>query len=367
LFWSLDILLTAPLGAPSGLPTSQYDNFSYTPSHHNPLTSPYQPLVKLTDFGLSRFIDPLSPLLTTRCGSEAYAAPELVMGGGRRGVASSPLLWGLDDRERCERLSMGGGYDARETDAWACGVVLFSLVGRKLPFGEGPGESIMVGETANPPNSVSAPRHARTPSATASERRAWLMKIARAEWEWPGHSSIDTVKPPRVASEGEELKGVDLVESEGAQRIARKLLVRDPSKRARIGMLWEDDWMNFLGSGAPTSVPPVPPVPSAYTQSPTRITTQESSIPVSRSSSIDDSMSGTGIGTSAGSTGAVEDIPVSDGSSMVVSDDELEDHLGDDDVDEEEMAELEKLEDVSEDGWLVDREAIPPIVREEVH
>ncbi|KIK59099.1 hypothetical protein GYMLUDRAFT_169952, partial [Collybiopsis luxurians FD-317 M1] len=69
------------------------------------LPTPPQPLIKLTDFGLSRFIDPARPLLTTRCGSEAYAAPEL--GGGGAGGA--------------------GGYDARETDAWACGVVLYTL------------------------------------------------------------------------------------------------------------------------------------------------------------------------------------------------------------------------------------------------
>ncbi|KAJ4493366.1 kinase-like domain-containing protein, partial [Lentinula lateritia] len=70
------------------------------------LPTPPQPLIKLTDFGLSRFIDPANPLLTTRCGSEAYAAPELVT-----------------DSES----ENAGGYDARETDAWACGVVLYAL------------------------------------------------------------------------------------------------------------------------------------------------------------------------------------------------------------------------------------------------
>ena len=75
------------------------------PAFSDPLTP--APLVKLTDFGLSRFVDPASPLLTTRCGSESYAAPELVT---------------------------GRPYDGRETDAWACGVVLFALVARRLPF-----------------------------------------------------------------------------------------------------------------------------------------------------------------------------------------------------------------------------------------
>ncbi|KDR81926.1 hypothetical protein GALMADRAFT_33290, partial [Galerina marginata CBS 339.88] len=69
------------------------------------------PFIKLTDFGLSRFVEidanGDAELLSTRCGSEAYAAPELVTGGG-----------GASGR---------GVYDARKTDAWACGVVLYAL------------------------------------------------------------------------------------------------------------------------------------------------------------------------------------------------------------------------------------------------
>ncbi|EJF62716.1 Pkinase-domain-containing protein, partial [Dichomitus squalens LYAD-421 SS1] len=61
---------------------------------------PAHSLIKLTDFGLSRFVDPAHPHLTTLCGSDSYAAPELVM---------------------------GRPYDGRETDAWACGVVLYAL------------------------------------------------------------------------------------------------------------------------------------------------------------------------------------------------------------------------------------------------
>ena len=80
------------------------------------------PLVKLTDFGLSRFIDPAAPLLSTRCGPEAYAAPELVL---RR---SSVSAQGAGE----------GYYDGRQTDAWACGVVLYALATRQLPFDNPP-------------------------------------------------------------------------------------------------------------------------------------------------------------------------------------------------------------------------------------
>ncbi|KAG5456893.1 MAG: kinase-like domain-containing protein, partial [Olpidium bornovanus] len=59
---------------------------------------PYRtyPDLKVTDFGLARLFDPASPLLTTRCGSEEYAAPEIIL---------------------------GQPYDGRLTDAWALGVI----------------------------------------------------------------------------------------------------------------------------------------------------------------------------------------------------------------------------------------------------
>lgn len=65
------------------------------------------PLIQLTDFGLAKEVGPTDPPLTTRCGSDSYAAPEIIMG-----------------RE----------YDGRKTDSWACGVVLFALLVR-YPLG----------------------------------------------------------------------------------------------------------------------------------------------------------------------------------------------------------------------------------------
>ena len=73
------------------------------------------PLVTLGDLGLSRRIPPppASPLLTTRCGSEDYAAPEILL--------SQP-------------------YDGRATDAWALGVLLYALMEGRLPFDAPPGQ-----------------------------------------------------------------------------------------------------------------------------------------------------------------------------------------------------------------------------------
>lgn len=62
--------------------------------------------VKITDFGLARVIDG-DTLLSTRCGSEEYAAPEIVQ-----------------DKK----------YDGRKTDTWALGIILYALLVGYLPF-----------------------------------------------------------------------------------------------------------------------------------------------------------------------------------------------------------------------------------------
>lgn len=90
------------------------------------------PIVTLTDLGLGRWIPkpPESPLLETRCGSEDYAAPEVLM---------------------------GQQYDGRATDAWALGVLLYAIMEGRLPFDPVPGS--------------------RRKSPTSH-------RIARCEWNW---------------------------------------------------------------------------------------------------------------------------------------------------------------------------------------
>ena len=102
----------------------------------DPFSYPY-PLVTLTDLGLSRKIPkpPESPLLSTRCGSEDYAAPEILL---------------------------GQHYDGRTTDAWALGVLTYALMEGRLPFDPPPARP---GKRAP---RVSAPSH----------------RIARCDWIW---------------------------------------------------------------------------------------------------------------------------------------------------------------------------------------
>ncbi|KAF9288121.1 Protein kinase [Linnemannia elongata] len=99
--------------------------------------APLRPKVKLTDFGLAKVIDMDSPLLTTRCGSEDYAAPEIIL---------------------------GQPYDGREADIWSLGVVLYALLVGFLPFNMRPGMS----------------------------RKSFLSMIAHAEFGFPGEKVLVT-------------------------------------------------------------------------------------------------------------------------------------------------------------------------------
>ena len=109
------------------LPASQISGLT------NPLFGHSHSLITLTDLGLSRRVDFANdPMLTTRCGSEDYAAPELLM---------------------------GQPYDGRQTDAWALGVLLYALLEGRLPFDPPPGSgNKMRSQTAH--------------------------RIARCEWKW---------------------------------------------------------------------------------------------------------------------------------------------------------------------------------------
>ncbi|KAL6704215.1 hypothetical protein ACN47E_008472 [Coniothyrium glycines] len=112
---------------------------SSVPLLKDPQSHPHA-IATLTDLGLSRRIPapPDSPLLTTRCGSEDYAAPEILL---------------------------GQPYDGRATDAWALGVLLYALMEGRLPFDPPPGK------------------------ATSRSRAAH--RIARCDWGWVSFGDED--------------------------------------------------------------------------------------------------------------------------------------------------------------------------------
>ncbi|KAL2008444.1 hypothetical protein VTN00DRAFT_6638 [Thermoascus crustaceus] len=141
-------------------------------------------VVTLSDLGLSRRIPepPESPLLHTRCGSEDYAAPEILM---------------------------GQPYDGRSTDAWALGVLLYTVMEHRLPFDALPG-------TRGDP----AKLRARTPH-----------RIARCEWAWYRYADSD--------GEWDPVKGKDL---EGARECVEALLKRN-SRRKSLDEIAELGWV----------------------------------------------------------------------------------------------------------------------------
>ncbi|KAH9024129.1 kinase-like domain-containing protein, partial [Lactarius hengduanensis] len=193
-----------------------------------------QPLVKLTDFGLSRKIDPDDPWLSTRCGSESYAAPELLVAAHTTTTdAESPLpslsrapsdahgsssTTHSHSASKQPRTRTPGMYDGRETDAWALGVVLFALATRALPF--------------DPPLMLDAP-----PADAEAERarRRWVLRVVRGEWTWPAAAA--------AAGEEGEARGAQLVRLVGVRDVVARLLVCDPRRRARVGALWDEPWV----------------------------------------------------------------------------------------------------------------------------
>lgn len=142
---------------------------------------PYS-VITLTDLGLSKRIDPASPLDATRCGSEEYCAPEIIM---------------------------GQAYDGRSTDAWALGVLLFAMLENRLPFDPMPGLD------ENEYNS----QLARTKH-----------RIARIEYVWVRYGDGD----------GEPLE--DFGELQGAREAVLALL-RRARTRASLDKLMDMDWV----------------------------------------------------------------------------------------------------------------------------
>ncbi|KAK2740917.1 dihydroxy-acid dehydratase ilv3 [Myotisia sp. PD_48] len=155
-------------------------------------------LVTLTDLGLSRRIPqpPESPLLHTRCGSEDYAAPEILM---------------------------GQPYDGRSTDAWALGVLLYALMENRLPFDPLPG-------TRGDP----AKLRARTPH-----------RIARLDWSWYFHADEDGEWDP---AKGEGFEEARLCVEGLLKRSSKRTTLDDIAKVAWPQYESQSEWFLFSPS-----------------------------------------------------------------------------------------------------------------------
>ncbi|KAK3940825.1 kinase-like domain-containing protein [Diplogelasinospora grovesii] len=142
-------------------------------------TYPYS-VITLTDLGLSRRVAD-DEKLETRCGSDDYAAPEVIM---------------------------GQSYDGRATDAWSLGVLLYALLETRLPFDPHPG----VGDQAMQMRMRSRTSH----------------RIARVEWRWIEYGA-------REGEEGEGDHEADLARFDakglrGAMEVVEGLLKRSRTR-----------------------------------------------------------------------------------------------------------------------------------------
>ncbi|KAI1774231.1 kinase-like protein [Hypoxylon cercidicola] len=132
-------------------------------------TYPYS-VITLTDLGLSRRVAD-EEKLETRCGSDDYAAPEVIL---------------------------GQSYDGRAVDAWSLGVLLYALLESRLPFDPPPGAS-----------------DAQRMRSRTSHR------IARVEWRWIKYQGDDGDHDANEAKfESEGLKGAMEI-TEGLLKRAR--------------------------------------------------------------------------------------------------------------------------------------------------
>lgn len=152
---------------------------------------PYS-VITLTDLGLSRRVAD-DEKLETRCGSDDYAAPEVIL---------------------------GQSYDGRATDAWSLGVLLYALIESRLPFDPHPNAS-----------------DAQRMRSRTSHR------IARVEWSWIKFAGDDGDHDANEAKfEAEGLKGAMEI-TEGLLKRARS---RWPLNRV-AEMKWVQDGIDVEG------------------------------------------------------------------------------------------------------------------------
>lgn len=146
-------------------------------------------LIKIADFGLCKEIRP-DELCTTRCGSEDYVAPEILMG--------------LE-------------YDGRLTDCWALGVILYALLEDFLPFDL-------------PARSNGS---ALTKQSAIKRNRPASYRIVRCDWKW---------LKLRDCGENDGANDADLLQSQ-AKEVVKHCLIRR-TNRWNIHTIAQSDFLH---------------------------------------------------------------------------------------------------------------------------
>ncbi|KAF9175199.1 CBL-interacting serine/threonine-protein kinase 24 [Mortierella sp. AD010] len=202
--------------------------------------APLRPTVKLTDFGLAKVVEEGAPLLTTRCGSEDYASPEIIL---------------------------GQPYDGREADVWSLGVVLYALLVGFLPFNMRPGlgrksflSMIAHAEFGFPGEKVIYKRvslhslHQRSLSNASTGSWASTKSATPSNSEVPVSGSVGmllpaaTVETPLLSDDVTnsvvipKMRGVESVSDE-SKDLVRCVLQTMGSRRPTAQQLWDHPWV----------------------------------------------------------------------------------------------------------------------------
>lgn len=152
-------------------------------------------ILTLTDFGLSKRIAYKNQLLTTKCGSQDYVSPELLMG--------------LE-------------YDGILLDSWAVGVVVYAILENRLPFDAPPLEFM---DASNISPSVIKRRRARhNPS----------YRIAMIDWDW--YRTLALLDNVRVSDASKAL-------IKNLMAVVDALLVRKEKRSSVSDLLHNDDFI----------------------------------------------------------------------------------------------------------------------------
>lgn len=157
------------------------------------------PLINLSDFGLSRVLADPDELLTTRCGSTDYVAPEVIMGLNYSGFLS---------------------------DSWSLGVCIYSMLENRLPFDPAPTNS--AGSTTG-----SSPKGSPTVMKRRRSRNNTGYRIAMIDWEW--YKLEENLKDDSI---DDEIKTIWLQ----LKSIVESVLVRKEKRISILEMLQKEEF-----------------------------------------------------------------------------------------------------------------------------
>lgn len=166
------------------------------------------PFMNLSDFGLSKKLTSPNQLLQTRCGSQDYIAPEVLM---------------------------GLQYDGRSTDTWSIGVLVYSILESKLPF------------DVRAPSASSASNSGISPSVLKRRRSKKIStahRIAMIDWGWQDINE-------RINNEAID-EDIRVIQQQLKSFVDAVLVRKD--RRPSVGQILEKKEFNWIKQSVPQAI-----------------------------------------------------------------------------------------------------------------